>query len=46
MAIVGYMTFGWTLLESTYMVVITIFGVGYGEVKPLQTPAEKFLPSV
>ncbi|AFZ52290.1 potassium channel family protein [Cyanobacterium aponinum] len=40
-AIVGYMTFGWTLLESTYMVVITIFGVGYGEVKPLQTPAEK-----
>ena len=23
------------------MVVITIFGVGYGEVKPLETPAEK-----
>ena len=40
-AIIGYMIFGWTLLESTYMVVITIFGVGYGEVKPLQTPAEK-----
>jgi voltage-gated potassium channel len=40
-AIIGYMTFGWTLLESVYMVVITIFGVGYGEVKPLETPAEK-----
>jgi voltage-gated potassium channel len=40
-AIIGYMVFGWTLLESTYMVVITIFGVGYGEVKPLETSAEK-----
>ncbi|MBF2056645.1 MAG: NAD-binding protein [Cyanobacterium sp. T60_A2020_053] len=40
-AIIGYMMFGWTLLESTYMVVITIFGVGYGEVKPIQTPAER-----
>lgn len=40
-AIIGYMFFGWTLLESTYMVIITIFGVGYGEVKPLDTPAEK-----
>ncbi len=40
-AIIGYMMFGWTLLESVYMVVITIFGVGYGEVKPLETPAQK-----
>ncbi len=40
-AIFGYITFGWTLLESTYMVVITIFGVGYGEVKPLETTTEK-----
>ena len=40
-AIFGYVAFGWTLLESIYMVVITIFGVGYGEVKPLETPAEK-----
>ena len=40
-AIIGYVLFGWTLLESTYMVIITIFGVGYGEVNPLQTPAEK-----
>lgn len=40
-AIVGYTFFGWTTLESIYMVVITIFGVGYGEVKPLDTPGEK-----
>jgi voltage-gated potassium channel len=40
-AIIGYMMFGWTLLESVYMVVITIFGVGYGEVRPLETSAEK-----
>ena len=36
-AVFGYILFGWTLLESVYMVVITIFGVGYGEVKPLET---------
>jgi voltage-gated potassium channel len=41
MAVIGYIGFGWTVLESVYMVVITIFGVGYGEVKPLETPAQK-----
>ena len=40
-AVVGYTMFGWTLLNSVYMVVITIFGVGYGEVEPLESPAEK-----
>jgi len=40
-AIVGYILFGWSTLDSVYMVIITIFGVGYGEVKPLETPAEK-----
>jgi len=40
-AIVGYILFGWGTLDSVYMVIITIFGVGYGEVKPLETPAEK-----
>ncbi|MEL6438047.1 MAG: NAD-binding protein [Cyanobacteria bacterium J06621_8] len=40
-AVIGYIFFGWTTLEAVYMVVITIFGVGYGEVQPLETPAEK-----
>ncbi|GAB4536409.1 MAG: potassium channel protein [Pleurocapsa sp.] len=40
-AVIGYVLFGWTWLDSIYMVVITIFGVGYGEVKPLESPSEK-----
>jgi voltage-gated potassium channel len=36
-AIAGYMLAGWTFEEATYMVVITIFGVGYGEVRPIDT---------
>ncbi|MBP0016267.1 MAG: two pore domain potassium channel family protein [Cyanobacteria bacterium SBLK] len=39
--IIGYIIFGWTILESLYMVIITIFGVGYGEVRPLRSPAER-----
>lgn len=38
-AIVGYLLAGWTLLEAVYMVTITIFGVGYGEVRPVNDPA-------
>jgi voltage-gated potassium channel len=40
-AVVGYISFGWTAIEAIYMVIITIFGVGYGEVKPLETPQER-----
>lgn len=35
-AVVGYWLAGWSLLESFYMVIITIFGVGYGEVRPVE----------
>ncbi|MEQ9406252.1 MAG: NAD-binding protein [Fuerstiella sp.] len=38
-AIVGYMLAGWTVLEAVYMVTITIFGVGYGEVRPINDPS-------
>ncbi|HWB11938.1 MAG TPA: NAD-binding protein [Pirellulales bacterium] len=40
-AVVGYMAAGWELLDAIYMVVITVFGVGYGEAKPLTDPALK-----
>ena len=40
-AVVGYMIAGWSVLDAIYMVIITVFGVGYGEAKPLSTPALK-----
>ncbi|MEY2983699.1 MAG: hypothetical protein RLZZ568_316, partial [Cyanobacteriota bacterium] len=41
LATLGYIYFGWTTLEAIYMVIITIFGVGYGEVRPLTTVPER-----
>ncbi|MGI0490281.1 potassium channel family protein [Alkalinema pantanalense CENA528] len=40
-AIAGYRAGGCTWLNSTYMVVITVFGVGYGEACPINTPQLK-----
>ena len=40
---VGYVLAGWSVQDSTFMVVITIFGVGYGEVRPVDTLALRFL---
>ena len=37
-AVIVYMIAGWTLLDSVYMVAITVFVVGYGEVQPLDDP--------
>ncbi|MEM9644771.1 MAG: potassium channel protein [Planctomycetota bacterium] len=36
-AVAGYVAAGWKLDDAIYMVVITIFGVGYGEVKPIES---------
>lgn len=36
--VVGYRLAGWSAMDALYMVVITIFGVGYGEVRPVDTP--------
>lgn len=38
-AVIGYMLAGWSVFDSVYMVVITIFGVGYGEVRPIESNA-------
>lgn len=37
-AVVGYVMAGWSYIDAIYMVVITIFGVGYGEVNPVDHP--------
>ncbi len=40
-AVLGYRAAGWDLLDAIFMVVITVFGVGYGETRPLDDPALK-----
>lgn len=42
-AVVGYVASGWRVDDSIYMVIITIFGVGYGEVQPVQSPSLRAL---
>jgi Trk K+ transport system NAD-binding subunit len=36
-ATIGYTVAGWSLGDSAYMVLLTIFSVGYGEVHPIDT---------
>jgi voltage-gated potassium channel len=38
----GYHLYGWNFVDSIYMVVITMFGVGYGEVHPLDNAGKIF----
>ncbi|MEM9587678.1 MAG: potassium channel protein [Planctomycetota bacterium] len=38
-----YVAEGWDLSDAIYIVVITIFGVGYGEVKPIETTSLRAL---
>lgn len=40
---VGYLMNGWTMGDSFYMVIITLFTVGYDEVHPIATPALRAL---
>lgn len=38
-AIVGYMANGWPFGDALYMTVLTVYTVGYDEVRPIDTPA-------
>src|SRR5438045_1580822 len=40
-SVIGYLVYGWSLIDSVFMVVITLFGVGFGEVRPLTTVGGK-----
>lgn len=42
-ATLGYVVAGWQIGDALYMVIITIFGVGYGEVQPIETTALRAL---
>ena len=35
LGVMGYVLAGWSVTDAVYMVIITIFGVGYGEVRPI-----------
>ncbi len=39
----GYMAAGWPSGDAAYMVLLTIFSVGYGEVRPIDTTFLRFL---
>ncbi|WP_298428685.1 potassium channel family protein [Rhodoblastus sp.] len=38
-ATIAYVAEGWSLSDALYMVVLTVYSVGYGEVEPVDTPA-------
>ena len=38
LAIVAYMGAGWSLVDASYMVLLTIYTVGFSEVRPISTP--------
>ncbi|WP_374546657.1 TrkA family potassium uptake protein [Rhodoblastus sp.] len=37
-ATLAYVASGWSLPDAVYMVVLTVYSVGYGEVEPVNTP--------
>lgn len=37
-AVSAYVAAGWPIADAAYMVTLTIFSVGYGEVRPIATP--------
>ncbi len=45
-ATIGYTLAGWSLGDAAFMVLLTVFSVGYGEVRPLDTAFLRDLTSV
>ncbi len=41
LGVIGYVVLGWNAFDALFMVVITISGVGFGEVRPMGTTAER-----
>jgi voltage-gated potassium channel len=39
LAVVAYMAVGWSFRDALYMVIVTVYTVGYNEVRPINTPA-------
>ncbi len=39
---IGYVSAGWPVGDASYMVLLTIFSVGYGEVRPIDTTFLRF----
>jgi voltage-gated potassium channel len=39
LGVVAYMAVGWSFRDAIYMVITTVYTVGYGEVRPINTPA-------
>lgn len=37
-ATIAYMRAGWSFADASYMVALTVYTVGYGEVRPIDTP--------
>jgi voltage-gated potassium channel len=38
LATLAYIAAGWSFSDASYMVTLTVFSVGYGEVRPIDTP--------
>ena len=45
-SVLGYVAAGWSLLDAIYMVIITIFSVGFGEVRPIDSPGLVIFTSI
>jgi voltage-gated potassium channel len=41
--VIGFVVAGWSLGDAAYMVLLTIFSVGYGEIHPINTTALRLL---